>query len=439
MERSIEKSSLGVIPRSTQPVANDIFSADMFTFLHAADLHLDSPLRGLSRYEDAPVEAIRGATRRALAKLVDLALEKEVNFVLISGDLYDGDQKDYATVLFFNKQMVRLRDAGIRVFAISGNHDAASVITKSLSPPDNVHFLPVRKPGSVILPDLPVAIHGQGFANASVQENLAQDYPDATPDCFNIGLLHTSLAGSSQHDTYAPCSIQDLERKAYQYWALGHIHQPEVITKDPWIVYSGNIQGRKINETGERGCFLVTVDEAFEVSSHEFVPLDVVRWNHLELDLTGMTKTDALMDAIGDAILEAYREAGDRLLAIRLTLRGVTELHGILHSDLSRWQAQCVSLTAEIDPGQLWFERLKLKTTPAYDLEELARRDDLTALVLAALQDFQPGLEPKAVADLSKKLPAEALEEITGLEEASDLKEEVAAIVLHSIVTSQTQ
>ncbi|MFT6382943.1 MAG: DNA repair exonuclease SbcCD nuclease subunit, partial [Akkermansiaceae bacterium] len=256
----------------------------MFTFIHAADLHLDSPLRGLSRHDDAPVSAIRGATRRALENLVDLALEKEVDFVLIAGDLYDGDLKDFTTALFFNRQMLRLKSAGIPVFAISGNHDAASVITKALSPPENVQFFPVKKPGTFSFPKLPVTIHGQGFANASVQENLAANYPDARPDHFNIGLLHTSLAGSSVHDTYAPCSLADLEKKGYQYWALGHIHQPEVIREDPWIVYPGNIQGRKVNETGPRGCSLVEVNDALEVTSHTHIPLDVVRWSHLELD-----------------------------------------------------------------------------------------------------------------------------------------------------------
>ena len=145
----------------------------MFSFIHTADLHLDSPLRGLSRHEGAPVKEIRGATRRALVNLVDCALEKQVNFILISGDLYDGDQKDFTTALFFNRQMLRLKSAGILVFAISGNHDAESVITKALSPPDNVKFFPVKKPASFSFPNLPVEIHGQGFATASVQENLA--------------------------------------------------------------------------------------------------------------------------------------------------------------------------------------------------------------------------------------------------------------------------
>ena len=410
----------------------------MLTFLHSADLHLDSPLRGLSRHEDAPVEAIRGATRRALINLVDLALAKKVNFVLIAGDLYDGDQKDYSTALFFNQQMSRLKEGGIPVLAISGNHDAASVISKSLSPPDNVTFLSAKKAESVRLADLPVAIHGQGFANASVQENLALNYPDAQSDCFNIGLLHTSLAGSSEHDTYAPCSIADLEKKGYDYWALGHIHQPEVLQKDPWIVYSGNIQGRKVNEAGPRGCFVVEVDDSLQVASHEFVPLDVVRWSRLELDLTEVSDEENLREMIAEAFSDRLQEAGGRLLAIRLTLTGSTQLHGVLHSKLSGWQAQCRSLAVDLDPDQLWFERLKLNTSAIYDPEELAQRDDLTALVMEALGSFNPDQKPAAVLALEKKLPPTALDELEALAQSSNLKDEVAAIVLHSIATSNS-
>ena len=406
----------------------------MFTFLHAADLHLDSPLRGLARHEDAPVEAIRGATRRALENLVTLALEKEVNFVLIAGDLYDGDQKDYATALFFTRQMLRLREKKIPVFAISGNHDAESVITKALSPPENVQFFPVKKAASFSFPKLPVTIHGQGFANASVQENLALKYPEPVAGNFNIGLLHTSLAGSAAHDTYAPCSVADLEKKGYHYWALGHIHQPEVIRKDPWIVYPGNLQGRKVNETGARGCSLVEVNDALEVTSHTLIPLDVVRWAHLELDLANVTDEDSLASLIGKTFREALSDAGDRLLAVRLTLTGTTDLHGTLHADLSRWQAECTSIAVAIDHEQLWFERLKLRTLPTYDPQELAQRDDLTALVLAALEDFTPEQKPAAVIALEDKLPPAAL---ASLSESQNLKEDVAAIVLHSIATSE--
>jgi DNA repair exonuclease SbcCD nuclease subunit len=108
----------------------------MIRFLHAADIHLDSPLTGLERYEGAPVEELRGATRRALENLVELAIERELDFVLIAGDLYDGDWKDHNTGLFFVDRMNRLREAAIPVVIISGNHDAANRMTRSLRRPD---------------------------------------------------------------------------------------------------------------------------------------------------------------------------------------------------------------------------------------------------------------------------------------------------------------
>jgi len=411
----------------------------MFSFIHAADLHLDSPLRGLSRYEGAPVEKIRGATRRALENLVTLALEKEVDFLLIAGDLYDGDQKDYDTALFFNRQMQRLLARRIPVFTIRGNHDAGSVITKTLTSPENVQTFPLKRAATILHATLPLAIHGQGFANASVQENLAAEYPVAQPDRFNIGLLHTSLAGSTEHDTYAPCSLADLNQKAYQYWALGHIHQPAVIQESPWIVYSGNTQGRKINEPGPRGCYLVEVNDSLEVISHSFEPLDVVRWVHLEIDLAEVVSPDDLRAKIAARFSAALQEVGERLLAMRLTLTGATELHGVLHSQMSQWQAECLSLAGEIDPGQLWMERLKLRTTPTYDPAELASRDDLTALVLRALDDFDPLERPAAVSVLEGKLPAAALEALESERKNDSLREKVSAIVLHSIATSHIE
>ncbi len=405
----------------------------MFSFIHAADLHLDSPLRGLARHEGAPVNEIRGATRRAFVNLIDLAISEKVDFVLLAGDLYDGDQKSYDTALFLNQQLARLIEHKIVVFAITGNHDAESVITRSLTFPQNTGALSTRKPQSVAHPKLPVTIHGQGFATASVQENLAANYPAAVEGHFNIGLLHTSLAGSTQHDTYAPCSLEELAGKGYDYWALGHIHQPAVLQESPMIAYSGNIQGRHIRETGERGCYLVQVDDSLNVTLHEFRTLDVVRWTHLELDLASLTAADELRDLIASELGDSFAAAGDRLLAARITLTGATELHGALHSDFARWQAECHSIAASIDPEQIWIERLKLKTTPTYDPQELAKRDDLTAQVLAALDGFNPDHQPAVVAALEKKLPTAAVLEL------ASLKEDVSAIVLHAIATSHSE
>ncbi|HEX6862914.1 MAG TPA: DNA repair exonuclease, partial [Thermoanaerobaculia bacterium] len=191
----------------------------MFKFLHAADVHLDSPLKGLERYEGAPADEIRGATRRAFDNLVDLAIEEEAAFLLLAGDLYDGDWKDYNTGLFFVSRMRRLEEAGIPVFLISGNHDAASQITRVLRPPGNVKVLATKRPETILLDGLEVAIHGQGFASQSVSEDLAAAYPDAVPQLFNVGLLHTSLDGRPGHASYAPCTLPGLRSKGYQYWA----------------------------------------------------------------------------------------------------------------------------------------------------------------------------------------------------------------------------
>ncbi|HEX2224620.1 MAG TPA: DNA repair exonuclease, partial [Thermoanaerobaculia bacterium] len=206
----------------------------MLKFLHASDVHLDSPLRGLERYDGAPAEEIRGATRRALANLVDLALAEEVAFVLLAGDLYDGDWKDYNTGLFFAAQMRRLEEVGTPVFVISGNHDAASQITRVLRPPDNVTVFSTRKAETVEIKGLEVALHGQGFATGTATENLAAAYPPARPHFFNVGLLHTSLDGRPGHATYAPCTVDGLRARGYQYWALGHVHARELASRDPW-------------------------------------------------------------------------------------------------------------------------------------------------------------------------------------------------------------
>ena len=183
----------------------------MFRFIHAADPHLDSPLQGLEAHDSAPIDVLRGATRRAFENLIQLAIDEPVDFVVIAGDLYDGDWRDYSTGLFFRNQMARLKASGIPVYLIAGNHDAASVISKKLSLPDNVHVFSTRTPESFSIPELPVVIHGRGFPNRAVPENIAVEYPAAVPGTFNVGLLHTSLTGRPGHDTYAPCSEQDLE------------------------------------------------------------------------------------------------------------------------------------------------------------------------------------------------------------------------------------
>lgn len=285
-------------------------------FIHAADIHLDSALHGLERYEGAPVDEIRSATRRAFDNLIELAIEEEVAFILLAGDLYDGDWKDYNTGLYFMQHMARLCDAGIRVFIVAGNHDAASQITKHLRLPDNVTLFSTKHPETVVLEDLNVAIIGQGFATRAVTDDLSQAYPQGDPQLFNIGLLHTCLDGKPGHEPYAPCSVDGLRSKGYQYWALGHIHKREEVSQDPWIVFPGNIQGRHIREVGPKGCTLVRV-ESGEIASVEHRDLDVMRWARCEIDVSASETMDELFEQVSEGLQSELmkREDGQSLSA----------------------------------------------------------------------------------------------------------------------------
>jgi len=219
-------------------------------FIHTADIHLDSPLRGLSSYPDAPTERLRTATRDAFDNLVSSAIDEQVDFLIIAGDVYDGDWKDFNTGLFFVRQMGRLRRANILVYLLHGNHDAESEMTRGLELPDNVHVFSSSKAQTFLIDNIKVALHGRSFKIAATTDNLLPSYPQPVPSWLNIGVLHTALEGNSEHAKYAPCSVAELQAKGYQYWALGHVHEHWIQRGDTTIAYPGNLQGRHIRELG---------------------------------------------------------------------------------------------------------------------------------------------------------------------------------------------
>ncbi len=378
-----------------------------FSFIHAADLHIDSPLEGLGQRPNAPIEQLRNATRRALENLVSLAIAEQVAFVVIAGDLYDGAWRDFHTGIFVRKQLERLADARIRVFLIYGNHDAESVITNPLTLPANVHVFPTASASTVQLEDLRVAIHGHSFATRSVVHNLVPDYPPPVPGRFNIGMLHTNLNGRSGHDTYAPCSEQDLLAKGYDYWALGHIHIPEVVRDGRcWVVYAGNTQGRSVRETGVRGCQLVRVDGALRVTSVEHRCLDVVRWASEEVDLEGVEDGLQVRERVQETVRKAADDGGDRLLVVRLTLVGATCLHDALYRDQERWEAE-VRDAAESAAARVWVEKVNPATSPPVDPSEVEGRDEVMRVALESLDQLslEQDALPSEIQSLLKSLP----------------------------------
>ena len=328
----------------------------MFRFIHAADIHLDSPMKGLSQYEGAPVEEIRAASRKALENLVRLAVHEDAGFVVLSGDVFDGDWRDYSTGLFFVTQMARLGQAGIRVFLAAGNHDAASSISRSLRLPANVHVFSTRACESVQVEGLDTVIHGRGFSGRAEEGDWVAGYPEPVPGAFNIGVLHTSLAGYSAHDPYAPCSLDSLVGKGYDYWALGHVHRHEVLCTRPHVVYPGNIQGRHIRETGPKGCMLVSVSNR-EVVDARFSELDVLRWYRLELDARGSSE-DGFMAAFRDRLQDILDNADSRFAAVRLTVKTKSGSDSPFMRDPEKWRNELRAAAIDAGRSGVWIERI---------------------------------------------------------------------------------
>jgi len=381
----------------------------MLRFLHTADIHLDSPLKGLESHEDAPVEEIRGATRRAFDNCIDLAIEEAVDFLLIAGDLYDVDWKDYNTGLFFASRMGKLNRAGIAVFIVSGNHDAANQITKTMPLPENVTLFSAKKPASVRLENLGVIIHGQSYPSRAVTENIALQYPQHEPGYFNIGLLHTSVTGREGHEDYAPCTLDDLKSKGYDYWALGHVHKREQLADDPWIVFPGNIQGRHIRETGKKGATIVTVEDGRIVDVRE-QELDVLRWATCQVDLSQCETTNHVYDAVRQAFELKLAQANGKSLALRLILTGGCPVHAELLERTAEWTEQFRGIGAAL--GEVWLEKVKFQTKRTVSLDEIAEADTALTGLLQSIQELKfdrhtlSTLVPE-LTNLQSKLPAE--------------------------------
>lgn len=303
-----------------------------FRFIHTADVHLDSPLKSLALRDPDIAELIGNATRQSFEKTVDLCLAEAVDAFMIVGDLYDGDLRSMKTAVFFGRQMRRLTEAGIRVFIIRGNHDAESVITKHLSLPEGVHVFSGRG-DAVSIEGEDVAVHGVSFAKPHMPKSLLPKYKARVEGCANVGLLHTSLAGSTEHDVYSPCSLSDLTGQGFDYWGLGHIHKRQVHATSPCaVVMPGIPQGRHINETGPKSVTYV------EIKSNGVVVIEerftsVAQFERVVVDISGTEDWRGVLQGFETAIGEARDALHADYLVARLEMRGKSALASRLRRD----------------------------------------------------------------------------------------------------------
>ncbi len=390
-----------------------------FSFLHAADLHLDGPFHGLTASPASPsgiLDTVCESSFEAFDRLIKLALEKKVRFVLFAGDIYDGQDRSLRAQLRFLDGLKRLSDAGIQSFIVHGNHDPLDDWAPTLEWPSGARRFGVELETEVIEWDGAPRVAVTGISHAQRHEfrNLAQMFKRSDDNLFHIGLLHANAGNDTGHEPVAPCSVQDLLEAGQDYWALGHVHSHQCLNRAPCIVYPGALQGSCLRETGPHGCAVVQVeDHGVDVQFHA---LDTVRWAEIELSIQNLDSIDRLENAMTQRIDATLSEMGERALIGHLTLRGRGRLYaelrkpGVASELLGRIRAAYRNA-----PSPIWIENLNVACRPDIDLESRREAGDFLAQVLrqaAALRNEDLPLSKKlapVLQDLNAALQARSI------------------------------
>jgi len=387
--------------------AREVHSASMFRFAHASDLHLDSPFRGLVDVAPHVAAALRQATFDAYEAIIDLCIERDVDALLVAGDVFDGADRSLKAQRRFVDGLQRLNDAAIRAFICHGNHDPLDGWEATIPFPDNVHRFGAEVECVPLVlgdPSSPV-VCGVSYPTREVRESLLPQFPAHEPHRYTIGLMHANVGANRDHDAYAPCSLQDLQATGYDYWALGHVHTRQVLhEQSPTVVYPGNTQGRHPNERGARGVYIVELSGS-GTTALEFVAVDTVRWERIEVAIDEIDDDGVLAATLEQHVADAVRAAGGRHLVSRLRLTG----RGPLHESLAR--ADYIEDLRE-QLNELWVARqpfafcgqIENATALPINREELSRGQDFVGDFLRLVDETRD--DEDMVGELQRELAA---------------------------------
>ncbi len=304
-------------------------------FIHSGDIHLGAPFKGLRSLSEAWSQKLYNAIPEAYECLVDTCINREVDFLLLAGDVFDTETVSYAHYHRFLDGLRKLDSHNIPVYICAGNHDPyANWVSIFPDLPDCVHFFPSEEAGYEVFNknDQPLAyICSRGFTNQPSHNDIAEGitrYKAQVKTCvqapFAIGMLHTGFTIDARK---APCSLATLEAADMDYWALGHIHQMLQYTpENPRIAYSGCIQGRDVKETGPRGCLEVTLIEN-EKPQLEFIQLARVQWDYIAVDVSDAVSISDVVSFCINAMFDTNRTSLCEEMIVRITLEGISVLH----------------------------------------------------------------------------------------------------------------
>ncbi|CAN5204643.1 exonuclease SbcCD subunit D [soil metagenome] len=371
--------------------------SETLRFVHAADLHLDSPFQGIKNTAPEHIASeLREATFRAYDGIIDLCIERGVQALLIAGDVFDSADRSLNAQLRFIQGLERLHVSGIQSFVCHGNHDPMDGWTARLAFPESCHRFGPEIGAAPLGPDGQATVYGISYPQRNVVHDLTPDFQRRANDGFAIGLLHANV-GLTAHESYAPCSLESLTRTGIDYWALGHVHNRAILNRsNPAVVYPGNTQGRHPNETGARGVYVVDVDTN-DHPAIDFVPVSTVRWETAGICISELHTEQDLIDSLAN-VAEGLLHNSDRCSVVcRVELTG----RGPQHTTLRR-AGTLDALRSEINNHLsarspfLWCERIVDRTGPEIDRAERRQAEDFLGDVLKMIDELQADPEERA-------------------------------------------
>lgn len=397
-------------------------------FIHTADLHLDTPFRGLMTLPKDLYEKIENSTFIAFENVVQTAIKEQCDFIIIVGDLYDVANRSLRAQSFMKKQCQKLLQYEIDVFIVHGNHDHLSGNWTTFTWPTNVYFFSDEVECKAIQTKSGAIVHLYGFSypKRDVYENIVPYYKKIDPADFHIGILHGQVEGASNHAPYAPFQVSELVEKQFDYWALGHIHT--YMRLDPTIYYPGNIQGRHIKETGEKGCLLVTLSEWMDEPNVEFKPTASIIWEKLYVSIEEIETVEQLRHQIEEQLAEIAKEA--HFVLCHLQFCG----HGLLHSFLSDKDEVHEFLAIINEEVQfnydVWIVNYENDTIPLIDREFYKQKDDFIGDLLKVSDRYQVDDQEKIFQDLFKHRRAKKYLENFSEKEFNQIKNDAELTIL---------
>ena len=376
-----------------------------FRFVHAADLHLDSPFKGIQTVAPANVHArLMDATFLAYDRIIDLCLSEQVDALLVAGDIYDAADRSLKAQLRFVDGLKRLDAAGIRSFVCHGNHDPLNGWQANLRFPDSCHQFGAEVERVELDPARPglATVHGVSYPERDVKHSLVPGFGRVDGATFSVGLLHANVGGNPQHGSYSPCSVEDLRATGIDYWALGHVHTRQVLNqRGPVVVYPGNPQGRHPVETGERGVYLVDVSADREVRL-SFRDVSVVRWAQVGIPIDNLETEQELVDAVDSGVARAF-DADERDVVCRVAITGRGPLYSATRKpDFAGTMQERINDAWSRGAPFGWCERVEVNTKPAFAREEQRRAGDFVGDLLRLVDEIQA--DPAQLASLREEL-----------------------------------